>query len=172
MNVKLVIIESPYKGRTPEDLDRNKRYLRSCIRDCIDRSESPYASHRMLTDALDDDDPVERTLGIEAGLAWRQACVLDGSKLVVASRVLPIFYLDLGWSFGMRLAKKCYDEEGITYEERKLLVDDPFFTAPISLPEPTDRYEGKVRPWNFRCETCGATAYMANGEELVHMCPR
>ncbi len=121
--MKLVIIESPYKG----NVDLNKRYLRACIRDCINRAESPYASHRMLTDALDDNDPVERSLGIEAGLAWRNACVLDGSRLVVASRVLPIFYLDLGWSSGMYLAKKCYDEEGIIYEERKLPVDDPFF---------------------------------------------
>lgn len=123
--MKLVIIESPYKG----DLERNTRYLRSCIRDCINRAESPYASHRMLTDALDDNDPVERTLGIEAGLAWRHAQqpVFEKGVLVQYVDVQHIFYLDLGWSSGMYLAKKCYDEEGIIYEERKLPVDDPFF---------------------------------------------
>jgi len=143
--MRLVIIESPYKGKTPEDLERNKRYLRSCIRDCINRGESPYASHRMLTDALDDNDPAERTLGIEAGLAWRQACVLDGSKLVVVSRVLPIFYVDLGMSSGMLLAKKCYDEEGIIYEERKLPADDPFF---VKLERCPSEYGGVCSPFD------------------------
>ena len=128
--MKLVIIESPYKGKTPEDLERNKRYLRSCIRDCINRGESPYASHRMLTDALDDNDPVERTLGIEAGLAWRNAFRLawrDDTPNRVFHRVTPIFYLDLGWSNGMECARKLYVLERITYEERKLPADDPFF---------------------------------------------
>lgn len=127
--MKLVIIESPYKGKTLEDLERNKRYLRSCIRDCINRAESPYASHRMLTDALDDDDPAERSLGIEAGLAWRHAQqpVFEKGVLVQYVAVQHIFYTDLGWSSGMRLAKKCYDEEGFIYEERKLPADDPFF---------------------------------------------
>ena len=71
--MRLVIIESPYKGKNWEDLERNKRYLRACIRDCINRDESPYASHRLLTDALDDTNPIERAVGIKAGLAWRHA---------------------------------------------------------------------------------------------------
>jgi hypothetical protein len=126
--VKLVIIESPYKG----DLERNKRYLRSCIRDCINRAESPYASYRMLTDALDDNDPVERSLGIEAGLAWRNAFILasrDDAPHRVFHRVTPIFYLDLGMSDGMDRALKLYDAEGVAYGTRRLPVDDPFFTS-------------------------------------------
>jgi hypothetical protein len=68
----------------------------------------------MLTDALDDTNPVERAIGIKAGLAWRTV-----AQIVV--------YVDLGWSKGMLLAKELHDREGTIYEERKLPVDDPFF---------------------------------------------
>lgn len=115
--MKLVIIESPYKG----DVVRNKRYLQACIRDCLRRGESPYASHQMLTDALDDNDPEQRKLGIEAGLAWRNA-------YSIAERVLPVFYTDLGLSSGMQQAAELYIKENRTFASRTLPKDDPFFT--------------------------------------------
>ena len=87
--MKRVIVESPFKG----DLVRNKQYLERCLRDCIRRGESPYASHKMLTGCLDDDNPNERILGIEAGLAWKRAADLTA------------FYTDFGWSDGMELAR-------------------------------------------------------------------
>jgi hypothetical protein len=118
--MRLVIIESPYKG----DVTRNLRYLRACIRDCISRGESPYASHRMLTDALDDDDPGERELGITAGLAWRKATWDDQDG---THRVIPVFYLDLGWSGGMKSAAALYTKEDRYHEMRYLPKDDPFF---------------------------------------------
>lgn len=134
--MKLVIIESPYKG----DVPRNKRYLRSCIRDCLSRGESPYASHRMLTDALDDDSQAERVLGIEAGLAWRNVCQVRRKDGMLISWVRHVFYIDLGLSSGMLLAKKQYDDEGISYETRRLLEDDPFFKeAAPTLPPPAIR---------------------------------
>jgi len=136
--MKLVIIESPFKG----DVERNKRYLRSCIRDCINRGESPYASHRMLTDALDDNDPIERTLGIEAGLAWRnvtQPVFRNGARIHgISTMVHHVFYVDLGISDGMAFAETRYSNEGIPYEERTLPPNDPFFTAPIRPPELTE----------------------------------
>jgi hypothetical protein len=95
--MKLVIIESPFagKGDTAEErarnTERNKRYLQRCVRDCILRGESPYASHRMLTAALDDMNPEERKLGIDAGFAWRE----KAAKTVV--------YTDHGISGGMKL---------------------------------------------------------------------
>lgn len=129
--MKLVIIESPYKGRNWEDLERNERYLQACIRDCINRGESPYASHQMLTRALDDKNPVERHVGIKAGLAWRHAHTpildSDGHTVLGYEEVRHIFYIDLGKSEGMLLMKKLLDDEGTTYEERKLPEDDSFF---------------------------------------------
>ena len=86
-----VQVESPFAGKTPEEAARNKRYLAACLRDCIERCETPYASHRMLTmlGVLRDDVPAERERGIVAGFAMRWG--LNGSA----------FYVDLGWSSGM-----------------------------------------------------------------------
>ena len=87
--MKLTIIESPFAG-TPEHSEKEHRdYLDRCIKDSIDRGESPYASHKMLVDSLDDSDPEQRKIGIEAGLAW-------GTMANII-----VFYLDYGWSSGM-----------------------------------------------------------------------
>ncbi len=83
----LVIIESPYAG----DVETNLRYLRACMADCLSRDEAPFASHGLYTQpgVLDDNDPVQRELGITAGLAWR----------AVAART--VVYTDLGVTTGM-----------------------------------------------------------------------
>ena len=53
-----VIVESPYAG----DVERNERYARACIRDCLLRGEAPFASHLLYTQAgvLDDTIKEER----------------------------------------------------------------------------------------------------------------
>jgi hypothetical protein len=82
-----VIIESPYAG----DISRNVAYARKCLRDSLLRGESPIASHLLYTQdgVLDDALPAERSLGIDAGLAW----------LSVADK--HVFYIDYGFSSGM-----------------------------------------------------------------------
>ena len=83
-----VVIESPYAG----NIERNLRYLRACMHDCLQRGESPYASHGLYPQpgVLSDEDPVERDWGIQAGFAWRDSA----EKTVV--------YGDLGTSTGMK----------------------------------------------------------------------
>ena len=85
-----VIVESPYAG----DVERNTRYARAAVRDCVLRGEAPIASHLLYTQPgiLRDDMPEERAQGIEAGLAW--GSVAEAS----------VFYVDLGWSSGMLAA--------------------------------------------------------------------
>ena len=58
----------------------------------LGQGESPYASHGFFTQYLDDDNPVERKLGIEAGLRWAK------------NADFIAYYLDLGLSNGMRYA--------------------------------------------------------------------
>lgn len=106
-----VVVESPFKGDDWKDLERNQAYLERCLLDSIDRGETPYASHKMLTTCLDDRNPEERAKGIAAGLVWRR---------LAAKRV---FYTDLGWSSGMTAARELYDREGLEYEERKIGAD-------------------------------------------------
>lgn len=85
--MKLVVIESPYAG----DVEKNLRYLRAAMADCLARGEAPYASHALYTQpgVLDDSKPAERKKGIRAGFFWGE---------FAAAR---IFYTDLGWSSGM-----------------------------------------------------------------------
>lgn len=80
-------MESPYAG----DIERNTRYLRACLADCLSRGEAPFASHAIYTQpgVLDDSYPEQRKLGIAAGFAWREI-----SEATVV-------YTDLGVSRGM-----------------------------------------------------------------------
>lgn len=86
---RLVLLESPYAG----DVESNLAYARAAMRDCFKRGEFPYASHLLYTQAgiLDDKDPTERLLGIEAGLAWG------------AHAARSVVYTDRGISDGMRI---------------------------------------------------------------------
>lgn len=81
-----VIVESPFAGAFA-----NVRYSRECIRDCLDRGESPFASHLLYTQKgiLDDKIPDERRRGIAAANGW----------LEVADYVAV--YMDLGVTRGM-----------------------------------------------------------------------
>lgn len=90
--MRRVIVESPYAAPTPEGIERNVRYLRACLRDCLLRGEAPFASHAIYTQpgVLRDEVPDERKHGIESGFAWRQ--VADAT----------VCYMDLGVSSGMR----------------------------------------------------------------------
>ncbi len=105
---RLVVIESPYAG----NVEGNLHYLHECIHECAFRGDSPYASHLMLTIALDDNHASERALGIELGLMWRRKADMR------------IFYIDRGWSTGMRAARALYDEERLPYELRELGQED------------------------------------------------
>ena len=101
-----VLIESPFAG----DVERNVRYLRAALRDCLMRGEAPFASHGLYTlpGVLDDTDPLERELGIEAGLTWGQAADLTA------------VYTDLGISEGMRRGIRRAFEEGRPVAYRSL----------------------------------------------------
>jgi hypothetical protein len=106
MGRPIVIVESPYAG----DVAKNIAYLRAALRDCLMRGEAPFASHALYTQpgVLDDGDPAERSLGIEAGFSFRSAA----SKTVV--------YSDLGVSPGMNLGIEHARRAGQQIEHRAL----------------------------------------------------
>jgi len=101
-----VIIESPYAGF----VERNILYARACVRDSLSRGEAPIASHLLYTQdgILDDSIPYERQWGIDAGLAWKE----------VAEK--HVFYIDFGYSTGMKYAKAYATTNNIPIEERTL----------------------------------------------------
>lgn len=104
--MKKVLIESPYAG----DIEKNIDYAKKCVLDCLKRGEAPYASHLFFTQEgiLDDDNPHERKLGIEAGLTW-------GSK---ADKT--VVYTDLGISKGMKYGIERAKAEGREIEYRSI----------------------------------------------------
>ena len=102
--MRLVIIESPYAG----DVERNKAYAQAALLDCLRRGEAPLASHLLYTQVLDDTKPEERSLGVEAGLAWG------------AQAALVAVYEDFGVSPGMALGVERALAAGRPVEYRSL----------------------------------------------------
>lgn len=101
---KRVVLESPYAG----NVERNKMYLERCMRNSLRLGESPFASHRMFTAALDDTVPAERELGLAAGFAWyaaAEACVV---------------YIDHGISDGMKRGIAHAESLGMPVELRRI----------------------------------------------------
>lgn len=106
MTVRRVILESPYAG----DVWQNVYYARAALRDSLFRGEAPIASHLLYTQpgVLDDADPDERALGIDAGLAWG----VEAAATVV--------YVDLGISSGMKYGIRRAEREGRPVEYRNI----------------------------------------------------
>ena len=114
-----VVIESPYAG----DIEKNMRYLRACMSDCIHRHEAPYASHALYTQpgVLNDELPEERKLGIEAGFAFR------------AQLEKTVVYIDLGYSTGMKYGIKHAEDIQHPIEYRVLGNDWDKATRPCTF---------------------------------------
>ena len=107
---RIVILESPFASPTEQGLAENLSYARACLRDCLIRGESPFASHLLYTQpgVLDDDVPDEREVGIGAGLVFQ--AVAD----------LVAVYTDRGISQGMNRAIQRAHNHGIPVEYRSL----------------------------------------------------
>lgn len=107
--MKRVVLESPFAG----NINRNIKYAKLCIRDCLKRDEAPIASHLLFTQPgiLDDSIPEDRQLGIEAGLAW-------GSV-----GELTVVYADFGISKGMKFGMERATQEGRPVEIRYLPIE-------------------------------------------------
>jgi hypothetical protein len=67
---KLVVIESPFRATPYYTQEQHRLYLYHAVADCIRRGESPFASHLILPEVLNDDDEYERALGIRVGTNW------------------------------------------------------------------------------------------------------
>lgn len=111
--MRLVILESPYAAPSAEEIERNVIYARRCVRHSLSAGEAPIASHLLYTQPgiLRDNDPGERQLGIDAGLAW---CSVARASVV---------YEDYGVSKGMGYGIAQAAERGIPIEYRTIGVN-------------------------------------------------
>lgn len=99
-----VIIESPYAG----DLSVNVGYARNCLWDSLLRQESPFASHLLYTQVLDDEIATQREMGMRLALSWYD--VAD----------LCAVYVDRGISRGMQLGMDYASSIGLKIEKRRI----------------------------------------------------
>jgi hypothetical protein len=104
--MRLVYLESPLAG----DVERNIAYARACMRDSLARGEAPLASHLLYAqpDILDDLEPAQRALGMDAGFAW--AMRADAT----------VVYIDHGISRGMQAGIDRALEAGRPVEYREI----------------------------------------------------
>lgn len=101
--IKTCAVESPFRGFV-----ESERYLEKCLAWCEARDFSPYASHKMLTGILDDSKPAQRFRGIDLGL--KLSSQLDQR----------FFFVDHGWSEGMKQARRYYDALGLDWQEVRI----------------------------------------------------
>jgi len=105
---KLVIIESPFKATHYYTQEQHRLYLYHAVADSIRRGESPFCSHLILPEVLNDDDEYERALGVRVGLSWGKY-----ADLVAV-------YSCLGCSPGMKTAISYYKSLNKPIEWRRL----------------------------------------------------
>jgi hypothetical protein len=108
--MRLVLLESPYKGKDWSDVEENLRYARACMRDALLRGEAPFASHLLYTQegVLDDKLPADRERGIAAGLLWGERAEAT------------VVYIDRGIFEGMKRGIRRARELGRPVEYRSL----------------------------------------------------
>lgn len=108
--MKRVIVESPYANDDEELFVRNVVYAKNCVMDSFRRGESPLAFHLLHAQPglLEDQNPNERALGIQAGMEWTK--VAD----------LVAVYNDLGISPGMEIGINTAKAAGVPVEYRQL----------------------------------------------------
>lgn len=138
--MKIVDVESPYGSSDPNIIRRNILYARIACRHVLEQGNYPYASHLFFTQPglLDDTDPHERQLGIDAG-----------KSIIEKSATDSWFFLDLGESSGMTFGRQKALELNRSYKDIKLfdhLPEPELCTYEILLAEATqlgyiERYE-------------------------------
>jgi hypothetical protein len=117
---KMVVIESPYSG----DVDRNIRYLNLAMADSsVLYNEAPYASHSYMTQHgraskffVSDYDDKWTVLSRDGAIKV--------SDTIRKRADLAVFYVDRGWSSGMKAAVQFYKDNGISYIERTVNRDE------------------------------------------------
>lgn len=94
-NNGLAIVESPYAG----DIDGNVAYARTALLYLIQKGYTPFASHLLYTQVLDDDKPGDRERGIDMQI-----------DTLIKTRAKVFFFIDKGFSSGMkRMAQVVYE---------------------------------------------------------------
>ena len=85
-----------------------QRDAKLAMRDSLNRGEAPFISHLLYTQVLEDNEPLEREIGLEAAAAW------------LAAAQLVAVYHDYGMSSGVQQAVRLAGSLGIPVVYRTL----------------------------------------------------
>ena len=115
-----VIVESPYRPNPHRydlemELQENLEYARRCMSHSIGMGESPFLSHLLYTQVLDDKRSEEREMGMFLARSWYD--VAD----------MCAVYTDKGVSEGMKKGIEYARYVGIPVEERSLYEGEDDF---------------------------------------------
>lgn len=117
--LKTVMIESPYSG----DIESNVKYAYDCVRDSYLRGELPFAPHLLWTKiSINDEDNGKDHYSDnnhKHNVNSREHA-LQGCRVMRCKLGHVVFYLDRGWSSGMKRAFKEAKEDNIPVEARYL----------------------------------------------------
>ena len=122
--MRRVIVESPWAAESARQQSAHIDSLRAAVRDCLARGATPYASPGLLTAVLDDAEPEQRALGIDAGLAWGE--VADAT----------IVYIDLGVTPGMQAGIDHANRHGRPVEYRRIRDIETGELKPYPITDP------------------------------------
>ncbi len=108
--MRLVVLESPYAAGAEASVADHVEYARRAMRECLHCDEAPIASHILWahSGALNDADPLERRVGMQAGHEW----IRRADAVVV--------YTDYGMSKGMHAGIAIAEAAGVRIEYRTI----------------------------------------------------
>lgn len=72
--MKVIYVCSPYRGGTPEEIQRNVDYAVELTKEALFAGYYPITPHLYITACLDDTKPDERMMGTGAALALLERC--------------------------------------------------------------------------------------------------
>ncbi len=106
---EIAYICSPYRG----DIKRNKEYARELTKKALDAGYVPITPHLYLTEVLDDEKEIERTIGLTAGLTLLRACdkILIGKRYGISSGMITEIETAKAKNIEELDLEACYEEK-------------------------------------------------------------
>jgi hypothetical protein len=115
-----VSVESPYHNTDPNILKRNIKYAILCMKDSISRGEIPYLSHLLLTQTVYNGEYLYVNDSFVDPLGIGRDNAIELTNKLREKVDMIVFYVDLGYSNGMEIAKNVALNKKIPFEIRKL----------------------------------------------------
>ena len=126
---------SPYRGKTPEQVQVHFNYAVNLTREMLLYGHCPITPHLYITACLNDNEPDERKIGLEAALELLEKCdaVIVGQRYGISEGMAaeiekakqlnkPVFYRDRNIADFKSMTIICDKSKG--YTKTRIIQDD------------------------------------------------